>query len=229
MTLPTVTIPKYTTKLTSTDELVHYRPFIVKEEKVLLIALESGEYEQISRALKDIVKACTFDKLDVESLPIFDLCYLFINIRAKSVGEVVEPNLTCPSCKATTLVKIDLTEIKINKKPEHTTKIDLGDGLGIVMKYPVLFEKQLEGDSVDIQVIANCVEMIYQNEKLWKLEDTSIEEIVNFIEHLTHKQFEKILQFYETMPEFKHEVKYKCSKCEKENSVVLEGIGDFFL
>ena len=228
MTLPTLTLPTYSIELPSTEEMVDFRPFIVKEEKILLIALEGGEYEPIVRALKDMVNTCTFEKLEIDKLPVFDLCFLFLNIRAKSVGEIIEPSLICAECSEPNPVKINIAEMKVTKKSNHTNKIDLGEGVGILMKYPVLLDEEEKGD-VSISLIVSCIEMIYDGEQIYKSEDRTKEELVEFIENLTHNQFENIIKFYDTMPELKHIVKYKCSKCDKANQVVLEGLGDFFL
>ncbi len=231
MPLPTLTLPKYKIEVPSSGKTVSYRPFIVKEEKVLLIALESGEYNMICNAVKDIVKECTFGEVDVEDSPVFDLCYLFINIRAKSVGETTEPVFLCEHCKTQNPVEINLTNIKIKNDKTHTTKIDLGDGMGIVMKYPKLdtLAEEESGNNTSIDSIVECIEMIYNGEEVFKSKDQEKKELVDFIENLTHSQFESILNFFATMPRLSHTVEFDCVKCQKKTSLELEGLGDFFL
>jgi|TARA_R110000824_G_scaffold58888_9_gene158778 hypothetical protein len=231
MTLPTITLPKYKLKLHSAGNAVSFRPFVVKEEKVLMIAMESGNFNMIVTAIKDTVKSCTFDKINVDELPVFDLCHLFLNIRAKSVGETAEPILYCQHCDAPNPVEIDLTKINIDEDKEHTKKISLGGELGIVMKYPVLSEdvESEEQEQISIKSIADCIDIIYEGDAIHKSSEYKDEELKTFIEGLTHKQFESILNFFSTMPKLHHDVKFKCAKCEKENEFALEGLGDFFL
>jgi hypothetical protein len=231
MTLPTLTLPKYHVTVPSTEDTIEFRPFVVREEKILMIALESEEYTQICRALKDVVNTCTFEKLDVENLSIFDLCYVFLNIRAKSVGEIVTPSMLCGGCKGVTPVEINLTDVEVQTNENHKDKIDLGDGVGIKMKYPTLSfdEKGLEPSDVSVKVVADCIEMIYTKDEVFNCKDFSPEELLQFIEDLQHKQFENILEFFETMPKLEHTIKYTCKECGDENTVVLEGLTDFFL
>ncbi len=230
MKLPTVTLPKYSIHVPSSGEKVFYRPFVVKEEKVLLIALESGEYPMIAKAIKDIVNECTYGQLDVDEMPIFDLCYLFLNIRAKSVGETVEPNLVCQSCGFQNPTEINLTNVQVIGDIEKNKKISLGENMGMVLKYPALnVDDDQEGTDISIKSIAGCIEMIYEGDKIFKAKELEKQELIEFIENLTHHQFESILEFFSSMPRLTHTVNYKCSKCMKENVLELEGIGDFFL
>ena len=231
MALPTLTLPKYHITVPSTQEMVEFRPFIVREEKILMLALESEEYPQICTALKDVVNACTFEKLDTDNLSIFDLCYIFLNIRAKSVGEIVTPSMMCGGCKEVTPVEINLTDVEVQRNEKHTDKIDLGEGVGVKMKYPTLTfdEKGTEPTDVSVKVVADCIEMIYTEKEVFKCEDISSEELLNFIENLQHSQFEQILEFFTTMPKLEHTIKYTCKGCGDENTVVLEGLTDFFL
>ena len=230
MKLPTVTLPKYSIHVPSSGEKVFYRPFVVKEEKVLLIALESGEYPMIARSIKDIVNECTYGQLNVDEMPIFDLWYLFINIRAKSVGETVEPNLVCEKCGHQNPTEINLTDIQVIGDIEKNKKISLGENMGMLLRYPALStEKQDEGSDVSIRSVADCIEMIYEGDKIFKSSEIDKDEIVKFIENLTHHQFESILDFFSTMPRLTHNVHYRCGKCKHENTLALEGLGDFFL
>ena len=230
MKLPSVALPKYQIYVPSSGEKVFYRPFVVKEEKVLLIALESGEYPMIAKAIKDIVDACTYGQLKTDQMPIFDLCYLFLNIRAKSVGETVEPNLVCQSCTFKNPIEINLSEIKVMGDLNKNKKLNLGENVGMVLKYPALnSEEEISGVDISLGSIADCIEMIYEGDNVFKSEDINKKELVEFIENLTHHQFELILEFFADMPRLSHTVKYNCSQCGKENEVTLEGLGDFFL
>ena len=230
MKLPSVALPKYQIYVPSSGEKVFYRPFVVKEEKVLLIALESGEYPMIAKAIKDIVDACTYGQLKTDQMPIFDLCYLFLNIRAKSVGETVEPNLICQSCTFKNPIEINLSEIQVMGDLNKNKKLDLGENVGMVLKYPALnSEEEISGVDISLGSIADCIEMIYEGDNVFKSEDINKKELVEFIENLTHHQFELILEFFADMPRLSHTVKYNCSQCGKENEVTLEGLGDFFL
>jgi len=230
MKLPSIALPKYQIHVPSTGEKVFYRPFVVKEEKVLLIALESGEYPMIAKAIKDIVNACTYEQLDIENIPIFDVCYLFINIRAKSVGETVEPNLICQHCRFKNPTEINLSEIQVVGDLEKNKKIELGENVGMVLRYPPLnVEEEVDGVDLSLTSIADCIEMIYEGEAVFKSEAIGKKELVAFIENLTHEQFEKILEFFADMPRLCHTVQYTCSQCGKDNEVTLEGLGDFFL
>jgi len=231
MTLPTLTLPKYKIKVPSTGKTVSFRPFVVKEEKVLLIALESGDYSMIANAIKDVIKECTFGEVDTENSPVFDLCYIFINIRAKSVGETTEPVFLCEHCDAQNPVLIDLTSIEIKKDENHTNKISLGEDLGVVMKYPGLntTEENSDGTNDSIEAISECIELVYKGDEVFKSSEQTPKDLVEFIENLTHSQFESVLGFFNTMPKISHSVKFNCVKCEKETSLELEGIGDFFL
>ena len=231
MTLPTLTLPKYKIDVPSTGKTVSFRPFVVKEEKILLIAMESGEYSMISNAIKDVIKGCTFGEVDTENSPVFDLCYLFINIRAKSVGETTEPVFLCEHCDTQNPVEINLTDIKVKQDKEHTTKISLGEDLGLVMKYPNLntTDESESGENSSIESISDCIELIYKGDEVFKASEQTPKELVEFVENLTHVQFENILNFFSTMPRISHEVNFNCVKCEKETSLELEGIADFFL
>ena len=230
MTLPTLTVPKYRIKVPSSGEMISYRPFLVKEEKILLIALEGQEYNAISNAMKHIVDECTYNKLDIDNIPSFDVSYLFINIRAKSVGETSEPLIKCSKCDFQNTVEVDLTKLKVKFDKKHTNKISLGNDIGIVMKYPTLkSDDKNETVELGINMISECVELIYNGDTIHKANEYTTEELATFIEGLTHKQFELILHFFDTMPKLSCDIKFKCSNCEHDNKIKLEGLGDFFL
>ena len=235
MTLPTQKLPKYRIKMPSTGESVSYRPFVVKEQKVLMIAMESGEYSMVADAIKHIVHECTFNTIDVENLSVFDLTYVFLNIRAKSVGETAEPLISCDACGHQNPVVVELTKIKVKNNKNHNKKISLDNDFGIVMKYPRInpdigdVESASNIANAPIMAVAECIDLIYKGDDVFKAKECEEKELIDFIEGLTHKQFEKIIDFFETMPKLSHTVKFKCSECEKDNSVQLEGLGDFFL
>ena len=229
-TLPTLTLPKYNLTLPSSGKKISFRPFIVKEEKILLMAMEGEVLEEITDAVKFLISGCTFGKLDPEEIPLPDLCFLFINIRAKSVGEIASPNITCEFCKESNIIDVDLTKVKITKNKNHTNKISFDDGKGMVLKYPTIgMENVMSTDSETFSVIADCIDTIYDGDNVYKAEDYKKEELIEFIEGLSHKQFEDVTSFFTTMPELNHKIKFECKKCKEENNIKLEGIRDFFL
>ena len=231
--LPKLTLPKFKLTLPSSGKIVSFRPFIVKEEKILLMALESEDLPQVIIALKDIITECTYGKLDPNELPICDLCYIFLNLRAKSVGETSEPSLSCRFCETENIVEIDLTKIGVTKTEGHSNKIILEDDKGMIMKYPTLGMDNLATSNIandtTFEVIVECIDSIYDGDSVYKAKEYKKEELIEFVENLSHKQFEKVLTFFSTMPQLNHEVKFKCSKCNKQNKMVLGGIRDFFL
>ena len=238
MALPKLTTPTYELEVPSTGKKLEYRPFLVKEEKILMIAMEGAEQSGILSAVKDIVKSCTFEKFDVSNAPIFDVEYIFLNIRAKSVGEVSSINIRCPDDKETfALTEIDLTkvEVKINKK--HTNKIELTDEMGMIMTYPTLDSFTGATDTAAvvnasnmIDIIATCVTQIYDNkgEDVYDAKDQTKKELVDFIEQLNSKQFKDLQQFFDTMPKLQHTVKVENPKTKVKSNVTLTGLNDFF-
>jgi len=238
MPLPKIATPTYELELPSTGETVQYRPFLVKEEKLLVIALESDDTKQITTAIKTVIKNCVITKgIKVEQLPTFDIEYLFLNIRGKSVGEEVEVNLIAPDDGETEVkVTIGLDDIKVAKNDDHTKQIKLDDTLMMEMKYPSLdqfisnnFEfnekNQLE-QSFDL--IASCVDKIYSEEEVWAAADCTKKEIKDFLEQMNSTQFKEIETFFETMPKLTHTVKFVNPNTKKENEVLLEGLASFF-
>jgi hypothetical protein len=238
MPLPKISTPTYELELPSTGELIKYRPFLVKEEKVLLIALESEDTKQITNAIKNVIKNCIFTKnIKVESLPTFDIEFLFLNIRGKSVGEEIEVNVICPDDGETTvLVKIDVDSIKVHKNEEHTNKIKIDDSVMMEMKYPSLdqfikanfdFKNQNSMDQ-SFELIASCVDKIYTEEEVWSSSDVTKKEMVEFLDQMNSSQFKKIEEFFETMPKLSHKLIVTNPKTEVENEVILEGLSSFF-
>ena len=237
MALPTINTPTYELVLPSTDEKVKYRPFLVREEKILLMAMESGKQEDIMNAVKDIVKTCTFDKIDLGNLPMFDVEYIFLNIRAKSVGEVTQLNLLCPDDKETYAnVEVNLTEVEVQQEKEHTNKIELTDEMGIYMKYPTIDSFTATGIT-DItaanmlDVISSCVFQIYdkKGEEVFDAKDQTQKELNDFIEQLNTKQFKDVQKFFDTMPKLKHVVTIENPKTKVKSDVLLQGLNDFFV
>ena len=237
MALPTINTPTYELVVPSTDEKIKYRPFLVKEEKILLIASESGKQEDIINAIKQIATACTFGKLKIGRMPMFDVEYIFLQIRAKSVGEVSELTLIAPDDKETRVnVEIDLSEVKVQEKEGHTNKIELTDEMGIYMQYPTVDTFGKSGmteitASNMLEVISACIAQVYdkKGEEVWESKDSTKKELVDFIEQLSSKQFAEIQKFFDTMPKLKHVVTVKNPKTKKETDVVLSGLSDFFV
>jgi hypothetical protein len=228
--LPKLTLPTYNITLPASGKKVKYRPFIVREQKILLMSIESEDYSNVLEALKTIISECTFGKIKVEDLSIPDLSFLFINIRAKSVGEIVNPLLTCKKCKESNEVEIDLTKIKMKTNKKHKKKIILEGDKGLIMKCPTIGMPNLTAKTTDtFSMISDCIEMIFDGDNVYKSEEYKKEELVKFVEELSTKQFEEVLDFFYTLPELTHEVLFECSKCKTKNKIKLEGLHDFFL
>jgi len=238
MPLPKIATPSYELELPSTGETIHYRPFLVKEEKVLVIALESEDTKQITTAIKTVIKNCILTKnIKVETLPTFDIEYLFLNIRAKSVGEEIEVNVICPDDEETTVtVKIDLDDIKVQKNENHTNKIKIDDSIMMEMKYPSLDQfiknnfdfKKTNAMEQSFDLIASCIDKIYTEEEVWSAGDVTKKELMEFLEQMNSTQFKEIETFFETMPKLSHKINVTNPKTEVESEVILEGLSSFF-
>ena len=238
MPLPKIATPTYELELPSTGKPIQYRPFLVKEEKLLVLALESEDMKQITTAIKSVIKGCIQTKgIKVESLPTFDIEYLFLNIRGKSVGEEVEVSVIAPDDGETEVkLTIGLDEIKVKKNDDHTRQIKLDDSLMMEMKYPSLeqfissnfdfSEKNQMEQSFDL--IASCIDKIYSEEEVWAADDFTKKEVKEFLEQMNSNQFKQIEFFFETMPKLSHTVKFKNPNTKKENEIVLEGLSSFF-
>jgi len=238
MSLPIVETATYELTLPSTDIRVKYRPFLVKEEKVLLQAMESGEQKQQVQALKDIVKSCTFGGINVDELPTFDLEYIFLQIRSKSVGEVAKLKVLCPDDKETYAdVEVDLSKVEVQVDDSHTNNIIIDENkkLGILMKYPTLnsvdpavdYSKAKQSKML-FDVIGKSIYQIYEGDKVFNATDYSQQELDKFIESLDSKTFNSIQKFYETMPKLTHEIEVINPKTNVKSNVVLQGLTDFF-
>ena len=236
MALPKLTTPTYELEVPSTDEKISYRPFLVKEEKILLMAMESGKNEDIVNAVKQIVSECTFNKLKVGSMPMFDIEYIFLNIRAKSIGEVSKLKLLCPDDKETYAdVEINLEKVQVQVGDNHTNKIELTDDMGMIMTYPTIDSFSQSGlQSINASnmtdIIGSCILQIYENggEKVYEAKDQTQKELKEFVEQMNTKQFQKVQKFFDTMPKLKHDVKVKNPKTKKTSEVTLQGLNDFF-
>ncbi len=235
MPLPKLNVPKYKLKLPSDNRTVNYRPFLVKEEKLLLLATETGSQEDIVEAIKRIIVDCT-DIHDIDNLPTFDIEYVFLQIRTKSVGESVEVQVTCPDDEETVVpVKIPLNEIKVKKDKKHKKEIKLGTDIILTMNYPSLdtFVKmnfQDEEPTVDavFEMAAGCVKQIADAEQVYDAMDTPKEELIEFFDQLSSKQFQEVQDFFDTMPKLSHVVKVTNPKTKKVSDVTLEGLSAFF-
>ena len=232
MALPKLNSVSYELTLPSTGEKVEYRPFLVKEEKALMIAQATGEDKDMLRAIENIIEDCTFNKLKKGTLPYFDIEYVFLQLRAKSIGESVDVSVTCPDDGTTKVtVKVNLDKVKCVKEIGHDNKIPLTDTIGIIMRYPKV-EDLIKVDSKDTEstfrMIESCVHQIYDADNVHESTDMSEEELRNFIEQMNHEQFQKVQDFFDTLPKVKHPVKVKNPNTGVEGEVVLEGMANFF-
>ena len=239
MPLPKIATPTYTLELPSTGKTISYRPFLVKEEKLLVIALESEDTKQITNAIKAVIKACVLTKgIKVETLPTIDIEFLFLNIRGKSVGEDLDVNIICPDDNETQVpVSINLDDIQVEKSDDHSKRIALDDNLMMEMKYPSLnefiknnFDMQEGKNQMDqsFDLIAQCIDKIYNEEEVWAASDCTKKEMSEFLESMNSQQFKKIEEFFTTMPKLSHTVKVINPNTKVENDVVLEGLASFF-
>jgi hypothetical protein len=238
MPLPKISVPTYELELPSTGQTIKFRPFLVKEEKLLVLALESEDTKQITNSIKNVIKNCIETKgIKVEELPTFDIEYLFLNIRGKSVGEDIEVKIICPDDDETTVpIKINIDEIKVQKNDSHSTKVKIDDTIMMEMKYPSL--EQFIKNNFDynnssaieqsFDLISSCIDKIYTEEEVWTSSDVSKKEINDFLEQMNSSQFKEIEKFFETMPKLSHTVKVKNPNTKVESEVVLEGLSSFF-
>ena len=237
MPLPKISTPTYELNLPSTGKKVNYRPFLVRE-KLLVLALESENSKEITTAMKAVIKNCIQTRgIKVETLPTFDIEYLFLNIRGKSVGEEIEVNVICPDDEQTTVpVLLNIDDIKVQKSKEHSNKIQLDNSLIMEMKYPSLeqFIKSnfdfSEENSMEqsFELISSCVDKIYNEEEVWSTADVTKKEMNDFLEQMNSKQFKQVEKFFETMPKLSHDITVKNPVTGVESTVVLEGLASFF-
>ena len=241
MPLPKIATPSYELELPSTGKTIQYRPFLVKEEKLLVIALESEDTKQITNAIKAVIKSCVLTKgVKVEALPTFDIEFLFLNIRGKSVGENIDLKLVCPDDEKTEVsVSINLDDIKVQKLEGHTKQIKLDDNLMMELKYPSLNEfiknnfdpndKSKNAMDQSFDLIGSCIDKIYNEDEVWVADDCSKKEINEFLDSMNSNQFKEVEKFFETMPKLSHTVKVYNPTTKVESDVVLEGVASFFI
>jgi hypothetical protein len=238
MPLPKISTPQYELELPSTGETIKYRPFLVKEEKLLVIALESEDTKQITTAIKNVIKGCIYTKgIKVESLPTFDIEYLFLNIRGKSVGEEIEVNIICPDDETTNVpVKIDIDSIKVQFNEGHSKKIKIDESIMMEMKYPSLdqfiknnfdFSKNNAMDQ-SFELISSCIDKIYTEDEVWSAADVTKKELIDFLEQMNSAKFNEIENFFETMPKLSHKIKITNPNTKVESEVAIEGLVSFF-
>ena len=240
MPLPKIVTPQYTLDLPSTGKSIKYRPILVKEEKILILALESEDVKQITSAIKQILKDCIITKgIKVEELPTFDIEYIFLHVRGRSVGEAIELIVTCSDDGTTEVpVKVYIDEIQVQKDPNHSTDINLGDGLVLRMKYPSLNEfiqNNFDFSSNDVSsieksfdIVSSCIDMVFNADECWAAADCTKKELNDWIETLTSQQFQEVEKFFNTMPKLSHTFKVTNPNTKKESEVTLEGLTSFF-
>ena len=238
MPLPKISTPTYELELPSTGQTIKYRPFLVREEKLLVLALESEDTKQITTAIKTVIKSCIETKgVKVELLPTFDIEYLFLNIRGKSVGEEIEVNIICPDDGETTVpIKINVDDIKVQKNSDHNKQIKLDENIMMEMKYPSLdqFIKSNfdfnSDNTIDqsFELISSCIDKIYTEDEVWSTSDVTKKELMEFLDQMNSSQFKEIEKFFETMPKLSHAVKIKNPITGVESEVTLEGLSSFF-
>ena len=241
MALPVNNMPVFNLTIPSSGKKVKFRPFLVKDEKALMIAQQSEDIMVMVDTLKSVIKSCVVDDIDVDALATFDIEYMFIQIRGKSIGETVELLFPCDEDhgeeqneKARVKIKIDISTLEVEKSPEHTNKIDLFNNVGIVLRYPTIDSakklESIQADNLDgvFDIIADSIEYIFQGEDLFYAKEQKREELLQFLNNLTTEQFMKVQKFFETMPKIKTEVDYNCPVCGKAHHKVLEGLQSFF-
>lgn len=228
---------KYTTKIPSTGKQVKFRPYLVKEEKILMMALESEDKKIALDAIADTINACIDEDINVYKLPVFDIEYLFTQIRSKSVGENSEINIKCSECNTLNEIRVDLSKIKVSV-PKSIKPVKLSDNMTLTLKYPVLAEvtdTMLENEQNNVSqtqqifdLIAICLDSLETEEEKISFADETKEEVMAFLESFSNKQFEEVRKFVEDLPQMKHDVKFECESCQHDNEVTLRGTNDFF-
>jgi hypothetical protein len=244
MALPKLDVPTYEVKLVSTGKTIRFRPFLVKEQKLFLMASESEDPKEMINTIRQVLKNCVLDEIDIDNLPTFDLEYLFMNLRARSVEEVVELSYKCNNtvkddkgedkkCNGVVNFKLNILEIEPTKNPEHKNKIEITENLGICFKYPT-FEmvqkyENMDENQVMIEILTDCIDYIYDKENIYYSKDTPRQELEEFIDNLQQKDLEKFQLFFDTMPEIKKDVHFKCGKCGYDEDITIKGMQNFFV
>jgi hypothetical protein len=240
MAIPIVATPTYELTLPSNKKVIKYRPFLVKEEKLLLLAMESKDPKQIQSTSKDVIKNCTFGEVDVDICPPFDLEYILLQLRIRSVGEKITIKPKCVKCEHSNAVEIDLCGINVSNDSNQSNTIKLTDKMGVIMRYPSMSNDSLISSSeedkdnpiknaeMSMQLIASCIDAIYDGDKTYQTKNFSKEEVLEFIGNLSQGMFQKMITFFQNMPALKHDVSFVCEKCGEQNKMTLKGIQDFF-
>jgi hypothetical protein len=242
--LPKLDVPIYSVNLISTGKPIRFRPFLVKEQKLFLMAAESADGNEMISTIRQVLKNCVLDEIDIDSLPTFDLEFLFMNLRARSVEEVVELNYKCnnrvkgeegqeKTCNGVVNLKVNILEIEPTKNPKHEKKVQINDDLGIVFKYPTFemfqkYEKMSESE-VMINILVDCIDYIFDKEQVYYAKDTPKKELEDFVDNLQQKDLEKFKEFFDTMPEIKKDFHFKCPKCAYEEEITIKGMQSFFV
>ena len=229
MSLPKLNTPVYEAILPSTDKVIKFRPFLVKEEKVLLTAMEDGSQTALMNAIKTILKNCVQGNLDVERLPLFDIEYLFLKLRSKSIGEISEIGLKCTDmeCGGVNQLSINMDEIEVTKPEGHNRKIMISDDVGVMMSYPVMKTSGITEED-GMAIVKDCIEMVFTEEETHERDSFTSKELDEFIDSMDSKQFAKIKEFFDTMPKLQHTINYKCVKCGEDKEITLQGLDSFF-
>lgn len=242
--LPKIDVPIYTVNLVSSGKPIRFRPFLVKEQKLFLMAAESNDGNEMVTTIRQVLKNCILDEIDIDSLATFDLEWLFMNLRARSVEEVVNLSYKCNNtvkdengeekkCHGVVEFDLNLLEIQPSKNPNHKNKIQITENLGVVLKYPTFemiqkYENMNEGEVI-IRILTDCIDYIYDKENVYYAKDSTKEELEEFIDSLQQKDLEKFKEFFDTMPEIKRDVHFKCPKCQYEEDITIKGMQNFFV
>jgi len=242
MALPKLDLPGYELTLPSNQKKIKFRPFLVKEEKILLMAMESSKDDEILGAIKQIINNCCLDNIDIDDLPLFDLEYFFLNLRARSVSEIIDAKFKCNNkieekeCGNILQIQINLLEINMEKDPNHSNKIELGNNIGIQLKYPKmsLMNSLKDVDKKDVvkltfDFIIDSIDFIYDKENIYYAKETNRDELLAFVESLSSNQFNKLEKFFDTIPKLKKTIEKKCEKCGYQHTIVMEGLQSFFV
>lgn len=229
MALPVVKTPTYDLVIPSTGQKVKYRPFLVKEEKILMVAAESEDRKEIMNAMKQIVISCVEDEIDVNDLATFDLEYIFISLRSKSVGETVDLTVKCEFCDEENKTRLDFADIKVTEQGDASNKVEITDSMGIVMKYPSIDGISKIENADPIGVIKGCIDYIYDDKQVYKASEADPSELDDFVNSLGYKEMEKVKAFFDSMPKITKDVKFKCNSCKKQNTMTIEGFDNFFV
>jgi hypothetical protein len=235
MALPKLTAAKYSLDVPSTGETIEYRPYLVKEEKLLMLAMESRDRKQMITALRDVILGCTEGKINIEKYTLFDLEYIFIKLRSKSVGENSEVGIKCQECNVQNAVSINMELIEVSGAIEtKPQKIQLTESVGVMLRYPTVkglqkqITKEKQDDESTMAAVVSAIESIYDDENIYPAEGETQKDMLEFVDSLTSEQFRKLTVFFEDMPKLKHDVKFTCKSCSADNEVTLEGLANFF-